>query len=103
MRQTEAVRLYHSTDNDGKRGIERDGFAVTHGKDYPGCSWFQPSRDRQVTSWRRDWWVIVDIPDEIVEPHRIVYAGGLLDEFNIPVPWDVVNRFRPFTFEPWDT
>lgn len=93
--------LYHSTDEDGKAGIERDGFTVSYATDYPDCTFFQPSQDKQVTAWRRDWWVIVDIPDEIVRAHQIVYGDGMVDPYNIPIPWDIANQY-PRIYERWE-
>lgn len=93
--------MHHSTDEVGKAAIERDGFGLTHQKDYPGCTFFQPDQDRQITAWRRDWWVIVDIPEDIVRAHQIVYDDGTVDPYNIPIPWEIANAY-PRTYEPWE-
>jgi hypothetical protein len=46
----------------------------------------------------RDWWVIVDVPDDVVEAHRYKYDDEP-DPYQTRLPHDVANRYRPFTFE----
>jgi hypothetical protein len=46
----------------------------------------------------RDWWVIVEVPDEVFEEHRY-YSGDKPDPFMTRLPHEVANRYRPFTYE----
>lgn len=95
------MQLFHSTDEKGKAGIEEHGFKASGQGDHPDCAWFQPTQDRQVTSSKdKDWWVVAELPDEVVALHRIFYDGRV-DPYNIPIPVDLVNTFQPFKFERW--
>jgi hypothetical protein len=47
--------------------------------------------------------VIADVPDEIAEQYRHYFEDGTPYLDNYLVPFDVINRHRPFRFERWRT
>lgn len=93
------MRIYHSTNQRGRDGIEAPGFQ-TPGPEFrlnPGETWFVDHRDPMVTSWRGHWWVIVDVPKSVdLEPYRDADAPR-----TFLIPHEVVNDWRPFSFERW--
>lgn len=97
------MRLYHSTPDRNKAGIELEGFKDTpeSGQDpeSKGHTWFSLCRDTENTANKdRDWWVIVDVPDEVFEEHRY-RTDGRPDRFMTRLPHGVANLCRPFTYE----
>ena len=83
--------------------IERLGFADTpdsgQDADTRGDTWFSFEREMQNTAVKdRDWWVIVEVPDDVVAAHRYTYDGEP-GPYQTRLPHEVVNRYRPFTFE----
>jgi hypothetical protein len=91
-----AVKLYHSTDKAKIAGIREHGFAVSHVRDSPGSAWFTSER-RYVETGGRDWLVVVEMPPEEAEKHRAEDLG-----WGYTIKFDIVNRYRPFHYEPLD-
>jgi hypothetical protein len=92
--------LYHSTDDDGKAGIERAGFAVSHDRRYPNGNWFFGTKVGAHIGRGQDWWVIVDLPDEVAHKYADPDGTGepaLQDYYQIP--FYVVNACAPFRYE----
>lgn len=57
--------------------------------------------DGWVATSRRDWWVIVDVPDELAERYRHYFDDGTPYLDNYLVPFNVINGCRPFTYQRW--
>lgn len=106
------MRLYHSTDDLGRDGIEAHGFGHS-GRDNllsddHGVTYLVGGRDPHVPANRREWWVIVDVPDDADATQYLdrIYADPALadvpdDQRIYVVPWTVLNTWAPFTFERW--
>lgn len=90
------MHIFHSTDDAGREAIERKGFAVTFQGDHSGDSWFALFRDRQVTASRKGWWVVVEMPEEVVRAHH-----EPPDPYKVRIPFSVVNQYGPFAYERW--
>lgn len=90
------MEIYHSTSDAGKEGIEREGFNRSCVDDTPNANWFTRTRDPHVTTAFRDWWVIVDIPEEVVAD----YAAREIEHIGFTLPHDVVNRYER-RYERW--
>lgn len=105
MRTLDVMRLYHSTDESCKQGIERDGFRSSKVVDSIGSVWFCDGKDPDVPTTRREWWVSIDLSDEIAAPYLYRFPDGQAygtDLFgNYLVPVGVANSERPFLFERW--
>jgi hypothetical protein len=91
-----SVLLFHVTDTPGRNGIDAVGFAISYTADTPGEAWLTDNRDALTAASAnatkaQEWWVVVDLPDDVAEAYRWVD-----DLFSIP--FEVVNRYRPFTF-----
>ena len=99
--------LHHSTDQPGKTGIEMQGFGVSHVEAWPDASWFCAHKDALIGAGV-GWWVIVDIPDEVAAAHQFEAFHFVPSHFQLSdvefflIPWNVVNRYRPFQFERHD-
>ena len=94
------MRLFHATDDEGAQGIRVHGFAKSRVRDSAGCAWLADAREGATTgSADRTWLVIIDMPDEIAEAHRYRFRDGTPYLGNFCMPFEVVNRYRPFTFE----
>jgi hypothetical protein len=95
------VRLYHSTDDDGRTGIEANGFAVSHNYDSAGMVWFSDSKDpqRQALASRVGWWVVVDVPTEVAAKYQSCLTPDEVHTGCFKMPWDVANAYRPFSYE----
>lgn len=96
------VILYHSTDEAGKVGIEAAGFKGTYSPSGSDLVYFVAWKDTGLTSWRRDWWVIVEIPDEFVvaDPDGVSSNPRVSSIYTVPA--SVVNRYREsFRYERW--
>jgi hypothetical protein len=97
-----AVRLYHSTDDVGKAGIEQHGFARSVTPDLPGRSCFTPTKSHPLTE-RQGWWVVVDIPNAEAESYQFRYSDGRVDPYTFAIPFDAINQYQAdFIFEPAD-
>jgi len=96
------VILYHETDEEGVKGIRAHGFGVSHTGDSPGHSWFYESAARCIrTASRRGWLVVVDVPDDVVEPYGCTFEDGSPYLGNVSIPREVANDFRSaFRFRP---
>lgn len=92
-----AVRLWHSTDDEGRLGIERDGFL-----DRPGPPegpvdpaergvWFAnvPEAAR-VRASRHGWWIWIDVPDDLPEHDLGPEVAG---HGTYLIPADQANKF----------
>lgn len=95
--------LYHSTPDRNRVSIELEGFKDTpeSGQDEEsrGHTWFSLARDMHNTAVKdRDWWVVLDVPDEVFEENRY-YMLGEPNPFMTRLPHEVANRYMPFTFE----
>ena len=90
------MELFHATDREGKEGIAESGFGVSHLPDSHCKSWFSTvKKEASATASRRsEWFVIVDMPNDVAERHRDPEV-----EYLYEIPWDVVNQYRPFRFE----
>ena len=95
--------LYNSTDDAGKVGIEAAGFSISRTPDAEGRAWFSGSQpdDGWVATSLRDWWVVVEMPDEEAERYRHYFEDGTPYLDNYLVPFVVINRYRPFGFGRW--
>lgn len=91
--------LFHATDEAGRRGIEAEGFAVSHQKDSPGAAYLSDARDDPQLASRDGCWVIVDLPDEVAQEYLYTFDDGTVYEGVYRVPWNVLNAYRPFTYE----
>lgn len=96
------MRLYHATYDAGRAGIEAEGFGISHVGDSNGQTWFRAWKANDATPGRpTTWWVIVTLPDDVAGQH--VYPpdarlGIRLRKYL--VPWDLLNAYRPFEYEP---
>jgi hypothetical protein len=105
------MELFHITGEKGAIGIRECGFARSRTGRSPRSAWFCANRDDCVeltSSPAQHYFVIVDIPTEIVQkfreyvddpdPHQ---AGdeGLPNPVLYCIPWGVLNSYRPFRFE----
>jgi hypothetical protein len=99
--------LYHSTDEAGKIGIETKGFGLSHTAEFPEASWFCAHKDPLIGS-SVGWWVIVEMPDDVAAAHQFEAFHFVPSHFQLSdvefflIPWNVVNRYRPFQFERHD-
>jgi hypothetical protein len=93
------VELFHETDEDGKRGIEGDGFALSLHPDLSGRASLSSRRSETMSSRGKGWLVVVTMCDDVAEPYRDQHVDGELDRTHFSLPFDVVNACRPFRFE----
>lgn len=95
------VLLFHGTDDAGAEGIRLHGFAVSHVGDSQGRSWL--TRD---PSWSDTagttvtMFVLVEMPDEVANEYRYHFGPNDPHPQDHLVPFEVLNRYRPFTFLP---
>jgi hypothetical protein len=102
-RRVARVILYHSTSEAGKIGIEHEGFARDD-RHCPKGSWFhspKPRPDEVVATWKQDWWVMVELPDDVAALYHHRFDDGTYYDGVYCVPWDVLNQYRPFRYERW--
>ena len=97
--------LCHLTDDDGKTGIEQNGFGRSSPRDSQGKTWFwdcEQTARQEAEPWHR-WLILVLIPDDIAAQHR-----GRLDPEDPDsdpylttylLPFEVANQYRPFEFK----
>lgn len=89
------VMLFHVTDDAGKRGIQKMGFGVSRTPDSPRSAWLRDDQHHpQLTNVVGEWWVIVEVPDDVAEANRYEH-----DNHMFCVPWVVLNAYRPFGYQ----
>jgi hypothetical protein len=100
--------LYHSTNDTGKAGIEREGFAVATNRLEQGKAWFHPHKRELEAVARHGWWVIVDMLDDVANEYLYKYGSEGEDTSELDrrfpkyhIPFDVVNAYQPFRYEPF--
>ena len=91
--------LYHGTDEAGRDGIERQGFARSDLADSPHGSWLVASKDDPQAATRGTWRVVVDLPDHVAAQYECALDDGSIYAGVYYVPWTVLNEHRPFTFQ----
>jgi hypothetical protein len=84
--------LHHSTDEQGKVGIEQEGFRGSRQPHSAGHVWMSGSRQWPSTS-RREWWVLAELPDEVAKRFRHCFEDG--------TPSRTVLRTSITTSCPW--
>ena len=96
----QAMELLHFTTDEGKLGIEAQGFARSLSADSEGCSWLSPSRDAKAWGRGDDWLVIVEMPAEVAEEYVYRFPeDGAPFRDSFLIPFDVLNAHQPFRFE----
>jgi|GEM_PF-5809668 len=71
--------LYHLTSCPSRRGIELEGFVRQARASHPGLASFSFDQQAHVRVAReREWWVIVDLPDDEAELARSPVIGAFL-------------------------
>lgn len=105
MRSLKIMRLYHSTDEACKQGIEKYGFYDSKVMDSRGFVWFCDGKDPDVPTMRTGWWISIDLSDEIAAEYLYrlldgqVYGTSPICYYRVPL--DLTNSRKPFLFERW--
>lgn len=95
------MRLYHRTTREAADAIRSGGFAESWVKDSAGGSWL--AADPADCSTVGDSVVVVELSDDVAEPHRYFLAPGEPYLSCFLVPFDVLNAHRPFDVRPWES
>jgi hypothetical protein len=98
------MKLYHATNEAGRRGIGERGFAESHVPDSEGCVWFCSNKDETDSGGvDREWHVVVEVPHDVAMDLEYRFPDGSPYPGNFLIPFDVVNAYTPFVYERIDT
>jgi hypothetical protein len=99
----ETMKLYHATNEVGRRGIEEHGFTESRAPDSKGCAWFCSNKDETTSGGvDREWHVVVELRDDVAVNFQYRFKDGEPYPGNFLIPLDVVNSYRPFVYERID-